>query len=165
VERPVHDPVRSGMVNAGGPFDLRATATAADSTYAGIVRLVSEAEASQAPFVRLADRYAVWFLLVSLAAAGAAWAAAGAERAVAVLAVATPSPLILAAPGMQLAVRAESADTGAHNSGKAAQPTLTPRPAAIIRLPMRADSCSTLAPPSSPVPTPVWPEDCWWPAA
>ena len=74
VERAAHEPVRSGAVNAGGPFDLRATAAAADSTYAGIVRLVSEAEASPAPFVRLADRYAVWFLLVSLAVAGAAWA-------------------------------------------------------------------------------------------
>ena len=44
VERPVQEPVRSGVVNAGGPFDLRATAMAADSTYARIVRLVSEAE-------------------------------------------------------------------------------------------------------------------------
>ena len=79
VERSAQEPVRSGVVNAGGPFDLRATATAADSTYAGIVRLVSEAEASPAPFVRLADRYAVWFLLVSLAAAGAAWVVAGAR--------------------------------------------------------------------------------------
>jgi len=110
VERPAREPVRSGVVNAGGPFDLRATAAAADSTYAGIVRLVSQAEASQAPFVRLADRYAVWFLLVSLAAAGAAWVAAGAERAVAVLVVATPCPLILAAPvalvsGLSVAAR------------------------------------------------------------
>src|SRR5215469_5552338 len=110
VERRAHEPVRSGVVNAGGPFDLRATATATDSTYAGIVRLVSQAEASQAPFVRMADRYAVWFLLVSLAAAGAAWALAGAERAVAVLVVATPCPLILAAPvalvaGLSVAAR------------------------------------------------------------
>ena len=73
VDRASGEAVRSGVVNAGGPFDLRATATAADSTYAGIVRLVSQAEASQAPLVRLADRYAVWFLLVTLAAAGAAW--------------------------------------------------------------------------------------------
>jgi heavy metal translocating P-type ATPase len=98
VERAAGEPVRSGVVNAGGPFDLRATATAQASTYAGIVRLVSEAESSQAPFVRLADRYALWFLGVSLAAAGAAWAIAGAARAVAVLVVATPCPLILAAP-------------------------------------------------------------------
>src|SRR5216683_229013 len=110
IERHVGELIRSGVVNAGGPFDLRATARAADSTYAGIVRLVSEAEESQAPFVRLADRYALWFLLVSLAAAGAAWATSGLERAVAVLVVATPCPLILAAPvalvsGLSIAAR------------------------------------------------------------
>jgi len=92
------DTLRSGTVNAAGPFDLRASASAAESTYAGIVRLVGEAENSQAPFVRLADRYAMWFLPVSLAVAGAAWALGGAARAVAVLVVATPCPLILAAP-------------------------------------------------------------------
>ena len=59
---------------------------------------MSEAEQSQAPFVRLADRYAMWFLPLTLAVAGPAWALGGAERAVAVLVVATPCPLILAAP-------------------------------------------------------------------
>jgi heavy metal translocating P-type ATPase len=92
------DTLRSGTVNAAGPFDLRATTNAADSTYAGIVRLVSEAENAQAPFVRLADRYALWFIPLSLAVAGVAWAVGGAARAVAVLVVATPCPLILAAP-------------------------------------------------------------------
>jgi heavy metal translocating P-type ATPase len=92
------DRVRSGVVNAGGPFDLRASDTAAESTYAGIVRLVSAAENSRAPFVRLADRYAMWFLPLTLAVAGVAWALGGAARAVAVLVVATPCPLILAAP-------------------------------------------------------------------
>jgi len=92
------DALRSGTVNVAGPFDLRATTSAAMSTYAGIVRLVSEAENAQAPFVRLADRYAMWFLPLSLAVAGAAWALGGAARAVAVLVVATPCPLILAAP-------------------------------------------------------------------
>ena len=57
------------MVNAGSPFDLRATARASESAYAGIVRLVAEAESSQAPFVRLADRYAIWFLVFSLVVA------------------------------------------------------------------------------------------------
>ena len=99
VEHEAGDAVRSGVVNAGGPFDLRATTPAAESTYAGIVRLVADAEASSAPFVRLADRYAVVFLLFALALAGAAWAISGdAVRAVAVLVVATPCPLILAAP-------------------------------------------------------------------
>jgi heavy metal translocating P-type ATPase len=99
VERRAGDAIRSGVVNAGNPFDLRATTSATDSTYAGIVRLVAEAEASSAPFVRLADRYAGLFLFVSLALAGAAWAVSGdLVRAVAVLVVATPCPLILAAP-------------------------------------------------------------------
>jgi cation transport ATPase len=53
--------VRSGTLNAGGPFDLRAATSAADSAFAGIIRLIAEAESSQAPFVRLADRYAMWF--------------------------------------------------------------------------------------------------------
>ncbi|HVB41703.1 MAG TPA: heavy metal translocating P-type ATPase [Streptosporangiaceae bacterium] len=110
VERAVGDPVRSGVVNAGGPFELTASVSAAQSTYAGIVRLVSQAESSQAPFVRLADRYALWFLGVSLLAAGAAWLAGGPGRAVAVLVVATPCPLILAAPvalvsGLSVAAR------------------------------------------------------------
>ncbi len=110
VERSPGDQVRSGVVNAGGPFDLTASASAAESTYAGIVRLVADAESSRAPFVRLADRYALWFLMVSLVAAGVAWAAAGPARAVAVLVVATPCPLILAAPvalvsGLSVAAR------------------------------------------------------------
>ncbi len=109
-EHPAGDRVRSGSVNAGPAFDLRVTANAADSTYAGIVRLVTEAEESQAPFVRLADRYAIWFLLLSLATAAITWMFSGAGRAVAVLVVATPCPLILAAPvalvaGMSLAAR------------------------------------------------------------
>jgi heavy metal translocating P-type ATPase len=98
VGRAAGDTVRSGVLNAGGPFDLRAVTNAEDSTYAGIIRLVAEAEKSQAPFVRLADRYALWFLPLTLAVAGAAWALGGPARAVAVLVVATPCPLILAAP-------------------------------------------------------------------
>jgi heavy metal translocating P-type ATPase len=110
IERGLGDPVRSGVVNAGRPVDVRATTRAADSTYAGIVRLVADAESSPAPFVRLADRYALWFLVLTLTVAGAAWAVAGAGRAVAVLVVATPCPLILGAPvafvsGLSLAAR------------------------------------------------------------
>lgn len=93
------DSVRSGVVNAGGAFDLRATATERDSTYAGIVRLAQEAGAESAPVVRLADRYAAWFLPLTLVVAGLAWLVSGsAVRAVAVLVVATPCPLLLAAP-------------------------------------------------------------------
>ena len=99
VRRGVNDIVRSGSVNAGLPFDLIATTTSADSTFAGIVRLVQQASASTSPFVRLADRFAVAFLAISFAIAGSAWLVSGqATRAVAVLVVATPCPLILAAP-------------------------------------------------------------------
>ena len=99
VECEAGDAVRSGTVNAGSPFELRATTTSAESAYAGIVRLVATAEASSAPSVRLADRYAVVFLFVSLTVAGGAWALSGQfGRAVAVLVVATPCPLILAVP-------------------------------------------------------------------
>ncbi|GMU65104.1 MAG: ATPase P [Acidobacteriota bacterium] len=99
VSRAAGDPVASGVANAGSAFDLRATATAEASTYAGIVRLVEMAEASKAPFVRLADRYALVFLPLTLAVAAGAWAFSGDPvRALAVLVVATPCPLILAAP-------------------------------------------------------------------
>jgi heavy metal translocating P-type ATPase len=99
VERPAGDAVRGGTVNSGKPFGMRATSDARSSTYAGIVRLAEEAAAESAPFVRLADRYSAVFLPVTLVLAGAAWIAAGDPvRAVAVLVVATPCPLILAAP-------------------------------------------------------------------
>ncbi|MGW7529227.1 heavy metal translocating P-type ATPase [Streptomyces sp. NPDC054783] len=99
VERGPGEQVRSGVVNAGGAFELRASATEQDSTYAGIVRLARQAGAESAPVVRLADRYAAWFLPFSLAVAGLAWLVSGsAVRAVAVLVVATPCPLLLAAP-------------------------------------------------------------------
>jgi heavy metal translocating P-type ATPase len=99
VERVAGEQVRSGAVCAGVGFDLRAIATAAESTYAGIVRLVDEAQRQKAPFVRLADRYALIFIPVTLTIAAGAWAFTGDPvRALAVLVVATPCPLILAAP-------------------------------------------------------------------
>jgi heavy metal translocating P-type ATPase len=92
-------PVRSGTANAGDAFDLRATRPASESAYAAIVRLVEEAEGQRAPFVRMADRYAAILLPVTVVLAGVAWAFSGDPvRALAVLVVATPCPLILAAP-------------------------------------------------------------------
>jgi heavy metal translocating P-type ATPase len=99
VTRPRGATVRSGSANAGEAFELEATRLAADSAYANIVRLVRAAETRRAPFVRLADRYAAFFLPLTLAIAALAWIASGDPvRAVAVLVVATPCPLILAAP-------------------------------------------------------------------
>jgi heavy metal translocating P-type ATPase len=92
-------PVLSGTANAGSPFDVRAERPAAESAYAALVRLVEHAQTQRAPFVRMADRYAGFFLPATLVIAGAAWALSGdAVRALAVIVVATPCPLILAAP-------------------------------------------------------------------
>lgn len=91
--------VRSGAVNAGGPFGMVATAGAADSTFAGIVRLVRQAQEAKAPSARLADRAAFVFTPLALAVAGAAWAWSGDPvRGLAVMVVATPCPLILGVP-------------------------------------------------------------------
>ncbi len=100
---PVHfgrgAPLMSGATNAGMAFDLIATRPAAESTYAGIIRLVEAAAGARAPMVRLADRFALVFLAATLAIAGAAWLATGdAVRWLAVMVVATPCPLILAVP-------------------------------------------------------------------
>ncbi len=99
VERMPGDAVRSGVANAAEAFELVATRPASESAYAAIVRLVSEAEGQRAPFERMADRYAALLLPVTLVVAGLAWALSGDPvRALAVLVVATPCPLILAAP-------------------------------------------------------------------
>jgi heavy metal translocating P-type ATPase len=99
VVRDVGELVASGVVNAGSGFDLDAIASADASTYAGIVRLVEEAGRAKAPFVRLADRYAILFVPLALGMSGIAWLLTGdAGRALAVLVVATPCPLLLAAP-------------------------------------------------------------------
>ncbi len=99
VERREGDRLESGTINVGAAFRLRATAQATESTYAGIVRLVATAQQSKAPTVRLADRYAVVFVPLTLGVAGAAWLLSGeAVRALAVLVVATPCPLLLAVP-------------------------------------------------------------------
>lgn len=99
VTRSAGEAVRSGAVNAGETFELGATASAGESTYAGIVRLVTAAQTAKSPFIRMADKYAALLVPVTLALAGAAWAISGdALRGLAVLVAATPCPLILAAP-------------------------------------------------------------------
>ena len=99
VTHPPGDPVRSGAANAGDAFELCATRLASESAYAAIVKLVRAAEQERAPFVRMADRYAAILLPFTAAIASAAWLISGdAVRALAVFVVATPCPLILAAP-------------------------------------------------------------------
>jgi heavy metal translocating P-type ATPase len=113
VELEAGTPIRSGGTSAGAPFELRVTAPAAESTYAGIIRLVRAAEQSKAPFERLADRYAVAFLGLTLALAAYAWIVGGnVLRALSVLVVATPCPLILAAPAAIIAGVSRAAKHG-----------------------------------------------------
>ena len=91
--------VLSGSTNVGEAFDLVATRASSESAYAGIVRLVEAAQQAKAPMMRLADRYALWFLATTILVAGVTWIATGDPvRALAVLVVATPCPLILAVP-------------------------------------------------------------------
>jgi heavy metal translocating P-type ATPase len=99
VKIPTGEAAMSGSTNVGEAFDLTATRRAAESTYAGIVRLVEAAQRARAPMSRLADRYALVFLAVTIFLAAAAWGLSGDPiRAVAVLVAATPCPLILAVP-------------------------------------------------------------------
>ncbi len=103
----------SGSVNAGDAFDIVARHEAKDSTYAGIVRLVEEAQASKAPMSRLADQWSIGFLIVTIVIAFAAWWFTGDPiRSVAVLVVATPCPLILAVPVALVAGLSRSAHFG-----------------------------------------------------
>lgn len=111
VERDAGEKVSSGAVNGQAAVTMRAAAPAAESEYQQIVRLVEQAAGSKAKVVRLADRYAVPFTVLALVIAGIAWAVSGeAVRFAEVLVVATPCPLLIAAPvaflgGMSRAAR------------------------------------------------------------
>ena len=103
----------SGAINSGDAFEMTAMRAAGESTYAGIVRLVSAAQTAKARFVRLADRYALLFLPFTIAVAALAWLISGNPvRALAVVVAATPCPLILAAPVAFIAGVAQAARRG-----------------------------------------------------
>ncbi|MFE4949439.1 heavy metal translocating P-type ATPase [Leifsonia sp. NPDC056665] len=99
VEKTAGDEVLSGSVNGQEAVELRATSTAASSQYQQIVALVAQAAESKAPVVRLADRYAVPFTVFSLALGAIAWwLSSDPVRFAEVLVLATPCPLLIAAP-------------------------------------------------------------------
>ncbi len=113
VNRKRGQPVMSGSANAGNLFEMIVTKPASESTYAGIIRLVEAAHNSKAHMSRLADRYALAFLLTTLSISGLAWLLTGDPvRAVAVLVVATPCPLILAVPIAWTAGMSRAASVG-----------------------------------------------------
>ncbi len=113
VSRQAGDLVRSGCLNAGEAFEIRTAATARESTYARIVRMVSAAHTAKSPFIRMADRYALLLLPVTMALAGCAWLYSDDPvRALAVFVAATPCPLILAAPVAFISGVAQAAKRG-----------------------------------------------------
>ncbi|AXH96446.1 heavy metal translocating P-type ATPase [Ornithinimicrobium avium] len=105
--------VLSGAVNGHRAVTVRAVAVAADSQYQQILRLVESAEDAKAPTVRVADRFAVPFTVVSLLIAGVAWWASGDPvRFAEVLVLATPCPLLIAAPVAFLGGTSSAARSG-----------------------------------------------------
>ncbi len=113
VQRTAGETAMSGSTSKGPPFDLKATKRAAESTYANILRLVEAAQRVKAPMSRLADRYALGFLALTLALSAAAWLVSGDERRLlAVLVIATPCPLILAVPVALIAGLSRAAKHG-----------------------------------------------------
>ncbi|WP_347754489.1 heavy metal translocating P-type ATPase [Agrococcus sp. ProA11] len=113
VEVAVAGTVPSGAINGARALRMRAERTAADSQYQSIVRLVEQASAQKSRVVRLADRYAVPFTAVALAIGGVAWWVSGDPRRFAeVLVVATPCPLLIAAPVAFMAGMSRSARAG-----------------------------------------------------
>jgi heavy metal translocating P-type ATPase len=120
ISRVKGDEVSSGVVNAGSPFYFTATTTAEASTYAGIVKLVQEAQKKSAPGIRIANKWALRFVPVALLLAGGSWWITGdIKRAIAVLVVATPCPLILAVPIAIVAGLSQAAKQGAIVKGGA----------------------------------------------
>lgn len=121
VRRTASDPLRSGTINAGETFSMRASATADKSTYAAIMRMVAAAQTAKAPFIRIADRLALLLLPITLLVAAVAWyISSDPIRGLAVLVVATPCPLILAAPVAFISGVSRAARAGILMKGSAA---------------------------------------------
>ncbi|MBU2148340.1 MAG: heavy metal translocating P-type ATPase [Alphaproteobacteria bacterium] len=127
------DALRSGTINAGEAFSMQATALAENSTYAVIVNMVAAAQTAKAPFIRMADRFAMVMLPATLLVAGLAWYVSGDPiRALAVLVVATPCPLILAAPVAFIGGVARAARGGILMKGSAALEALADARTAVF---------------------------------
>ncbi|WP_348922410.1 heavy metal translocating P-type ATPase [Enterococcus rotai] len=115
--RPVNkkqgDPLMSGSINGDSSITMKAEKSAADSQYQTIVKLVKESEAQPAHFVRMADRYAIPFTITAYVIASVAWfVSKDPTRFAEVLVVASPCPLILAAPIALVAGMSRSSRNG-----------------------------------------------------
>ena len=100
IEKIKGDVIRSGTINIGQPIIVKVTKESGNSTYNKIVTMVKNAQDEKSPFVRLADSYSGVFTIVTLLITGFAYYSSGFDltRALAVLAIATPCPLIIATP-------------------------------------------------------------------
>lgn len=113
VSREAGGEVLSGAINGTRAVRIRATRLSADSQYQQIVALVQGAQDSRAPVVRLADRFAIPFTAIALVLAGTGWALSGdPTRFAEVLVLATPCPLLIAAPVAFLGGLSRAAKTG-----------------------------------------------------
>ena len=120
VTRTAGSEVLSGAINTTRAARIRAVRLSADSQYQQIVALVHAAENSRAPVVRLADRFAIPFTAVSVVLAGTAWAMSGdPTRFAEVLVLATPCPLLIAAPVAFLGGLSRAAKAGVIMKGGA----------------------------------------------
>ena len=114
------DPVISGTINAGNTFEMLATGNVSQSTYSGIVTMVRNSRAESSPNIRLANKWALRFVPLTILMAGITYLLTGdATRTVAVLVVATPCPLILAVPIALVAGMSRATKSGAVIKGGA----------------------------------------------
>jgi heavy metal translocating P-type ATPase len=121
VYRAIGEEVASGVVNTGNSVELITTQTSQTSTYAALVRLVQQAQAESSGTVRLANKWAGWFVPFAIALALGTWLITGNySYAVAVIVAATPCPLILAVPVAIIAGMSKAASRGAIIKGGAA---------------------------------------------
>lgn len=113
IEKQINDELMSGSINGDAALRFKVTKSAKDSQYQTLVKLVQESEAKPAHFVRLADRYAVPFTLIAYIIGGIAWfVSKDPVRFAEVLVVASPCPLILAAPVALVAGMSRSSRNG-----------------------------------------------------
>lgn len=114
------DSIISGTLNAGNNFEMIASGNVSQSTYSGIVTMVRNSRAQSSPNIRLANKWALRFVPLTILVAIAAWIFSGeVHRAVAVLVVATPCPLILAVPIALVAGMSRATKSGAVIKGGA----------------------------------------------
>lgn len=113
LDKKVADALMSGSINQQAVLEIRATKTSHDSQYEQIVTMVSEAASSRSPLVRLADKYSLQFTALALGIAGIAWIFSGDPiRALEVLVVATPCPLLIATPAAIVSGMSRAASRG-----------------------------------------------------